>query len=640
MTCETFTLFCNVLLAMFVFTLCRVVFYLVNYNLYENIEFSRVCKLFLAGTKFDLTAVLYLNILLIIFFALPCHMKSKVSTQIGRIYFVVANSIGVVMNMCDVIYARFTGRRTTCTVFDEFSNEDNLAGIFADEIANNWYLLLFAIAMGALLYFGYSRPKYVKIEPLWKYYTIKTILFVLIVDLTINGIRGGFGHGVRPITMSNVNQYINKQTEAPLVLNTPFSMIRSVGKSFPSTPIYYSPEELPSKFSPIRIPNDTIPFQPKNVVVLIWESFSREYVGSLSRTLENNYRGYTPFIDSLLTKSLTFKYSYANGRKSIDAMPAILSSLPRIYEPLVLSPYSMDKLGGLAYELGKKDYYSAFFHGAHNLSMGFQAFARGSGFKDYFGIDEFLDDGRFGDMSDYDGTWAIWDENFLQFFAHKMNDFKQPFLSGVFTATSHPPFVLPEQYKDTFPDDGVSEIHKTIRYADHAFRRFFETVSKEVWYQNTIFILTADHAVHNDSQHFYAGTDLGVYCIPIIIFDPSGQLPTGVQDKIVSQMDIMPTVLGLLHYDQPYIAYGHDVLNTPNDELYSFNHNGMRFQYVRDGHFIQFDGTKTDAVYALSDSMQTHNLVGSYPRQKEFEDELKGMIQDYMTRLKEDKMVY
>ena len=633
---ETISLIWNIFWAMFVYMACRFVFFLENHAIYTDITFSHWLEIITGGMRFDLTAVLYTNILLILLLAFPCHLKYKLSDKIGRIYYVILNGLGVVMNLCDTVYFRFTGRRTTCTIFQEFEGENNLLSILKAELINHWYLVLTAFVFFGFLYFIYKAPKIIKPNNLKVYYLYKVPLFALIIFLTINGIRGGFGSFVRPITLSNANQYTSKATETTLVLNTPFSMIRTIGKkSYPDCK-YFDKEELATIFSPIHQPNDSIPFQSKNVVVIIWESLAREYVGALNTEFGPEYVGYTPFIDSLITKSLTFKYSYSTGRKSIDAMPSILSSIPRFIEPFILSPYYSDRLGGLATELNKKGYYTAFFHGAPNGSMGFQSFARRTGFKDYYGMTEYVEDNRFGGEADYDGTWAIWDEKFLQYYATKMSEFKQPFLTSIFTATSHHPFVVPQEYENKF-SEGDLAIHKPMQYTDYSFRKFFEFASKQDWYKNTIFVITGDHS--NMSNHDYYNSDLGAFGVPVIIFDPSGETPTGIQDKIAQQTDIMPTVLCMLHYDEPYLAFGFDLINTPKEKLSAINHNNGIYQFVKNGYYLQFDGTKTTAVYALSDTTMTENLNGKLESQPEMEREMKAIIQQYMERIKTDQLV-
>jgi phosphoglycerol transferase MdoB-like AlkP superfamily enzyme len=344
-------------------------------------------------------------------------------------------------------------------------------------------------------------------------------------------------------------------------------------------------------------------------------------------------------VDSLLQHSLTFDYTFANGRKSIDGMPSILSSIPHFIEPYVLTPASVNEVSGIAGELGKKGYYSAFFHGAENGSMGFEAFAKTTGYKHYLGRTEYNQDKRFNGDKDFDGMWAIWDEEFLQFYALKMSEMKEPFITSVFTASSHHPYAVPERYKNTYKDEPGDDniMHKCIRYVDNALRLFFETAKKQPWYENTIFVLTADHTNMN-SEPMYQ-TELGVCSVPILIFDPSGDIQPERRHCIAQQIDIMPTILNHLGYDKPYLGFGIDLFNTPASQTFAVNYLNGIYQYVKYGYVLQFDGEKTKAIYALDDRLMKKNLLGkNIPQQQQMELELKAIIQQYMERMVNNRL--
>jgi phosphoglycerol transferase MdoB-like AlkP superfamily enzyme len=629
---ETFALILNLVLAMVIFMICRFLFYAENHTLYSDISSAQWQNILRGGVQFDLTAMLYLNSLLILLFTIPCHLKGERTYRLGRILFVVLNGVGVLMNLADAVYFQFTGRRTTGSIFQEFSAEGNLGSVIGHELINHWYLLLSAILLIAMLYFGYRTPQPLRKGKLPTYYIAKTILFVIAIYLTICGIRGGFGSYVRPITLSNANQYTTKQSETALVLNTPFSVIRTINKKAYPTPQFFKNEELDSFFSPIHQPNDTLPFIKKNVVIIIWESLGREYIGSLNNSFGNDYESYTPFLDSLLQNCLTFKHTFSNGRKSIDAMPSILSSIPHIIEPFIVSNYSLNKVDGIAAALNSKGYHSAFFHGAPNGSMGFEAFAKKIGFKEYYGMTEYEQEKGEGD---FDGTWAIWDEPFLQYYAEKMGEFPEPFVTSIFTASSHHPFVVPKEYEDVFPK-GELAIHQPMRYTDNAFRKFFETIKESKWYDNTLFVITGDHT--NMTNHTFYTTDVGSFCVPVIFFDPSGEIvQKGITDKIAQQIDIMPTILAALHYDEPFVAFGQDLFSTPQEESFAITYNGGIYQFIQNGYNLQFDGEKTAALYALNDSTQQNNLKG-LEEKPEMEQKLKAIIQQYMLRMKTDSL--
>ena len=632
---------CNLLLAYAVYFLARIIYLTINYSyFYQDLTLVHLFELLGAGLVFDTSAILVTNIPYIVLMLLPWHGKERPAyQQFCRWVFVIVNSVALAINLIDACYFRFTMRRTTTTVFSEFANEQNLGSIFFTETLNHLYLVfLFAfVAWGLYRLARYSTLRHDTLR--WWHYDVAMLLsLAFVAPFVVAGIRGGFATAVRPITISNANQYVNRPIEAALVLNTPFSLYRTIGKDVFSVPDYFASEqELEAHYSPVHRPASGI-MDKKNVVVLIVESFGREYIGALNPCLDDSqYKGYTPCIDSLIARSITFSHTYCNGRKSIDGMPSILSSIPMFIEPFFLTPASMNHVSGLASILGDEGYQTAFFHGAQRGSMGFQAFARSTGFKDYYGREDFSSDKRFGGEQEFDGTWAIWDEPFLQYYCAKMSEMKEPFMTAVFTASSHHPYVVPEKYRERFPEEGI-EIHKCIRYTDMALGKFFRSASRQPWFKNTIFVLTSDHT--NLSDHDYYQTDLGGFCSPIIIYEPgiTDQHPA-VQDKIAQQIDILPTVLGMLHYPKPYFAFGIDVLNTPAEDTWAVNYLNGIYQYVKHGHVLQFDGQRTRAVYALTDSLMKHNLVGNCPDQESMEHELKAIIQQYMARMTQDRLL-
>ena len=619
----------NLLLVYVVYQIARLEYYLENTD-YLTYSFNA----WRGGLLFDTSAIIYTNALYILLMLLP--FKQSDYQRCCKWLYLIINGVALAINLADSVYFQYTMRRTTTTVFSEFSNEGNLGSIIGTEFIHHWYLVLLFMGVMWLLWRLYATPK--------KHHALNLASLILIVPLCVAGIRGGFTTAVRPITISNANQYTQRPTDAALVLNTPFSLIRTIGKNVFTIPAYFENEaDMEAVYSPVhhpisprlsrdsRISSDSS-FTRKNIVVLIVESFGREYIGALNKDLEGGkYKGYTPYVDSLINKSTTFRYSFCNGRKSIDGMPSILSSIPMFVEPFILTPASMNDYTGLAGLLAKEGYETAFFHGAQNGSMGFEAFARKTGFQKYFGRTEY--EAAHG-TDDYDGTWAIWDEPFLQYYANEMSKMHEPFMTAVFTASSHHPFVVPEQYQKIYPEEGL-EIHKCIRYTDMAIGRFFETASRQPWFNNTIFVLTSDHT--NMSDHAEYQSDLGGFCSPIIIFDPSQ--PEGkTEDKIAQQIDILPTILGMLGYSKTYLAFGIDVLNTPAEDTWAVNYLNGIYQYVKYGYVLQFDGQQTKAVYRLDDRLMKNNLKGKTDVETKMERELKAIIQQYMERMKHNRL--
>ena len=648
----------NIILVYIVYELCRLVFLAENWNSFSgDITWHSFCDILRGGWYFDTSAILYTNAVYALMMLLPVHFKeSAIYQKVAKWVFVVFNAVCIVANLADCVYFKYTTRRTTITVFSEFKNEGNLGSVFLKEIICHWYIVLAGFALIAMLYILYRTPKGkapqavmrpYKLKPMTQYYAAQLICILLYVPLCIAGMRGGFTTATRPITISNANQYVKHPNEAAIVLNTPFSIIRTVGKHTYKDPKFYTQAELDSIYSPIH--NDSLKSNtakagvtnPKNVVVIIVESFGREYIGALNRELDNGkYKGYTPYVDRLVGKSLTFDNTFCNGRKSIDGMPSILSSIPMFVEPFFVTPASMNDVSGLAGELSKAGYQTAFFHGAENGSMGFQAFANSTGFQRYYGRTEYNNDKRFNGNDDFDGTWAIWDEPFLQYYALQMSDMKEPFMTAVFTASSHHPFVVPEKYKNVYKDDGPNTLHKCIRYTDMSIGKFFETASKQPWFRNTIFVLTSDHT--NGVDHPEFGTDLGIFSSPIIIYSPAGDIPAQRRHCIAQQIDIMPSVLGYLGYNRPYVAFGQDLFHTTDNETWAVNYLNGIYQYVKGDYLLQSDGPNAKALYNYkSDRLLKHNLLSKEQDiSNAMQRELKAIIQSYMQRMENNALVY
>ncbi len=630
-------LLANLALAYVSYFIARVVFLLENYSYFsENLTPAHAMELFGGGLMFDTTAIMYTNALYAVLMLAPVLRKENaVYHRICRWLFVAVNTLAFAMNMCDAVYFRYSARRTTTTIFNEFGNENNIGSIMGHEVLTHWYLFAVTAAVAYGLWRLYRTPHVDRrITPPGWYGVATTLSLLAFAPFCVAGMRGGWTRDIRPISISNANNYCSRPIESSLVLNTPFSMIRTIGKNNFSVTEYYSDsKEMEAIFTPVHTPAAGSTFRKKNVVVIIVESLAREYIGAYNSGLDGRrFKGYTTFTDSLIRHSLTFRYSYSSGRKSIDAMPSILSSIPMFVEPFFLSPYSLNDVSGMADCLGRKGYETAFFHGAERGSMGFMAFARATKFKKYYGREDYCADKRTGGDADFDGWWGISDEPFLQYTCTKLSETRQPFMASVFTLSSHHPFRVPEKYKEKFKEEELP-IHKCIRYTDNALRRFFDEARKRPWFSNTVFVITGDHT--NATNHAEYKTDLGGFCVPVIFYDPSGGIKPGMRDAIAQQIDIMPTILGHLGYDEPYFAFGTDLLATPDGDTWAVNYNNGIYQYIKNGYVIQFDGTKTTAMYSLGDKLMKDNIAGgkAAAQQEAMERELKAIIQQYMVRM-------
>ena len=305
---------CNVALVLLLYSLMRVVCYVVNDDLFSDVGVRHFFEILGGGVRFDLTAVLYLSSLYIILSILPLPMRIRNHATWQRFLvwlFWIPNLLGILVNTIDIVYLRFSDRRTTCTFWTEFQHETNLWRILCEGVLDYWYVSLIGLAIMASLIVFTRRYSLVSRNSRVFYYVHETLLFAVTIYFCVIGIRGGFGRYTRPITISNALQYTDVPREAALVLNTPFSLMKSIGSTRYEEPAYFPEEELEKHMTPIHQPKvqrDNVQGTKENVVVLILESFGTEYIGFYNRDIEG-YKGYTPFLDSLLEQSVTFEHS-------------------------------------------------------------------------------------------------------------------------------------------------------------------------------------------------------------------------------------------------------------------------------------------------------------------------------------------
>lgn len=640
-------------LVMLLFTVCRVLFYLFNTGYYPNMTTSHFFSLLLGGMRFDASALAYVNSVYLAAMLIPFKFRYNTGYQkTFKFWYVLTNSIAIAANCIDIIYFRFTMRRTTTTVFNEFANEGNILQLFGGFFAQYWYVLLIFIAMVFILIKTYGklrRPD--RFSSPIVYYPVNTVLMLVGILFVFFGMRGHVMFHNRPISLSNASEYVKEPIEMPLVQNTAFTLIRTLSVNQMPVYSYYSDEELTGIFTPEKDYQPIEPFRYKNVVIFILESYGAEFISAYNEGKEG-FVSYTPFLDSLMRQSKYYLYSYANGRKSIDGMPSVLASIPSIIEPYVLSPYSSNKVNGIATILRGEGYKTAFFHNAYNGAMGFNGIANLMGFEDYYGMDEF------GDKSHYDGIAGIFDEEFFQFYAQELNKMPQPFCTALFSLSSHTPFNLPERYKDVFKGD-PDAFRSSLRYSDYALRRFFETASQMPWYDSTLFVLSADHGGIYSMDDEYK-TSVGLYAIPIVFYCPGDSTLVGMEERLAQQTDILPTVLSYLNYKGKFVSFGNSLFektaiaeptdvnaeidSVPKPEYpgkdFAVQYVGSFLQLMKNDYMLQFDGQNSLSIYKFKeDTFLKNNLIDSLPKvRNELERLAKAFMQQYTTRMAEDRL--
>ncbi|MBX0290258.1 LTA synthase family protein [Hymenobacter sp. HSC-4F20] len=609
------------------YTILRLGFYWANYAVFQESTTGQAVWSFVYGLRFDIAGLLLLNLPFVLLSVVPSAERGWQGLVRG--VYLTLNATGIALNLIDTQYFKFIGRRTSNELFTITGDIQRQAGQLA---GHYWFLLIPFVLLFGLLWYCYPMPRpeapAQPQPPTPRRWLRPGLEFVLVAGLTVLGIRGGLQ--LKPLRTGHA--FV--QTPPILghvTLNSTFTFLKSLGYQPPERRLYFATPAALQAALAAHQPPARATTRPENVVVLLVESFASEYNG-----IENGGQGYTPFFDSLATQGLFFRQHYANGRRSIEALPAVLAGLPSLMEsPFITSNFQTDELHGLGEILGRHGYATSVFHGAQNGTMGFNTFAGITGMQQYYGLQEYPGGAQ---SPDYDGHWGIFDEPYLQYFAQQLSRQPQPFFSTVFTLTSHEPFPVPAQYKSRFAP-GQLPIHASIRYTDFALRQFFRTAAKQPWYRNTLFILLADHTSQT-LRPDYQNT-LGSYKTPLLLFHPGRKLPAANVQRITQHADIPATVLDYLGVP----AQGH---------LLPFGYSA--FDSTTTGRALFLSGGSYFLVHAdFVTELTVDNRVRLYPYQnhqlpptplaspnpqklQQYGDELKACVQFFLNGLADNSL--
>jgi len=605
------------IIALIFYSLSRFVFFCYTADLFPLIYEDGISGVFWQGIRFDLSAFAYLNILFILLSIAPTRKREKKAYQkVLRILFIGFNGLALLLNLTDVVNVQFTGKRMTADILSFLTQGEDANHVTIDFIKDYWSLLL----ISAVLIYGMNKTyKFIQNRQFFLHRSKITwhtyLLSLLTLGLTVLAMRGGVQ--LRPIKNIHASYY-GQGKYVPLILNAPFSMISTLGEKGIREKKYFKPEEARTYFNAEKtFKSDSA--TKKNVVIITLESFSREYIGYY-----NKFEGYTPFLDSLMNHSLVCHSAYANGKRSIEGIPAILSGIPALTDkPYILSQYGSQKSNSIASILSKQSYDCSFYHGGHPGTMGFDAYAEIAEFDSYVDLSAYPNY-----ETDYDGKWGVFDEPFLQFYKTELDDKQEPFFSTIFNLSSHHPYTIPKEHQGKFPK-GEIPIHESIGYSDYALKRFFEEAKKSEWFDNTLFIVTADHTFKSTHKEYQNSN--GLYAIPLIFYSPKDSLGSSIH-KVCQQADVLPSIIDYLNIDTSFVSFGNSIWD---ENGFAVNYLNNIYQYLEDGYLLQFNGEKSMALYQMkNDSLLKNNLLLELPELKqEMENKLKAYIQDYNYRM-------
>lgn len=603
---EFIALFYRIFLVYICYSICRILFIYFNNDITQIESFSELADLCYHGIRFDNVAIVYSNLIFILLSILPWKGTTLIAYQkILFLVFLSCNTFFLSLNFVDLAYYRFNNNRLMSNFLEVVEFETNKVTLLFHFIEVYYYLFILFFMMIFILAWAYKK---VKVYPIfidnYLHYSLSSVIFFLgTIALFVLGARGGdFKKSTRPITIIDAMNDVKTPQQSDVVLNSAFTVLKTLGMNKVKKTNRFSQEEINSVLNPVKHYTENNRFGKRpNVVIFILESMAREYWGSMNVSYDiPGFKGYTPFLDSLAQHSLIFPNHFATSRKSIHGMPSILAGIPSFETSYSSSLYSRQKVESVVSVAKALDYDTSFFHGAANGSMGLSGFANTLGYEQYYGRTEFNNDNEF------DGFWGIWDEPFFLFTKSILDQKKTPFLSTIFTISSHEPYIIPKKYEGVF-DKGDLQMHQCVGYTDFALKKFFESSKNSDWFDDTIFIFTADHG--NQTFYPFYKKMVNRFANPLMIYKPNSNL-VGVDNRLASHMDIFPTVADLIDYPKPFRSWGRSLVSDNTTEPFVVNYFSGGSYFIMDENYIcVHNGFDAIGFYELNDKNFENNII-------------------------------
>ncbi|MEO6916007.1 MAG: sulfatase-like hydrolase/transferase [Chitinophagaceae bacterium] len=565
----------KILFVTLAFFIIRIVFLVANYNYFLDLESREILLSLFYATLFDLALLLPVSAPFILFAILsPLHF-ARFRKQVNGI-FTFINFLLLFLAVCDNLYFSYTQHRINYALIYLVPQSFTFQ-LLTVYFLKGWYWILLLCLTGLIYRNIFKNPDI----PPTKFNRVQKAIGVAMVGLAcISAVRG---FESRPLSPSSVLLYFPSKI-IDLASNTGFNVLYSLykGQKELSEYDYFTDQELDQKFTIFHKAKGNA--GKPNIVLFVMESFAKDFLDKTSP-----FKAATPFLDSLMGKSLVFDKAYSNGNESTHGLVAILASLPPFMQlPYYHSQYHSVSINGIGKLLGSINYDTNFFLGDVDDSFGFRQFTHSLGITHYYSRKDFNDD-RF-----YNGAWGIHDDHFFRYAVDVLSTKKNPFFAGIFNVSSHPPYIIPKNLRSRFTIRGQNAAQNSVSYVDYAYREFFARAAKESWFNQTVFIFIADHFLSpSDNKQVNA---VNMNAIPFFIYSPRSGIGPSVQHQMVQQLDVLPTVLEIAGYSGKFMSFGKSVFDTTGDR-FAVQRMGDIYQILDDEFALGFNQPGNEVVY-------------------------------------------
>lgn len=530
---------------------------------------------FVRGLWFDNVILCYISLLPIVFLlgSAIVGFRRRWTYRSVTIWYGVLMTLALAVSAANTPYFQYFSKNINSSIFEWFSYTGTTAGMLVEEKSYLVHIALFFVVAGLFWWAGLKLEKYwyqrLQTLPVSRIgivsCSLRTVVLLLVGGLCVFGIRGRIGYN--PIKISQA-YYCNDAFLNQLGINPAFNLLTSALDDMRSEnrELHLMPYN-----KAITIARNSLGIDGKvdsthvlrryvkadgvvkkyNVVIILMESMSAPLLESFG-----NGQHLTPTLDSLYHHSLTFNRFYSAGIHTNHGMTATLYSFPALMFRNLMKGTVTPRRDGIPTVLKREGYHNMFFmtHEAQYDNM--KAFFSTNGYDEIYSQENYP-------KSEVVNSFGVSDHYLFQYALPVINRQAatgKPFMATLLTISNHPPYIIPSFFKPH-----TSELESQIvEYADWAVGDFLRKASREAWYKNTIFVVLADHGkmVGMDNSELPESYNH----IPLMIF--GADVKPQVYDGLGMQVDVMPTLLGMLNMSYAYDGFGVNLLKTKRDHVF------------------------------------------------------------------------
>lgn len=604
------------ILALIFMSLQRVILLLTNLQHIENVttKASWIFSALLRGIWFDNVIACYISILPLFILSIIglLNKANKLIYNIFNIFYIVVYTLVFAIGSADIPYFKYFFKHLNASIFNWNEEGGTTLEMILEETSYYAYMALFVlfIFLFGYLVFKLSKKLLHKSQHNLKRkeYFVYVPISLILLALCIFGIRGRFGYN--PIKTSQAyfcdNSFLNQ-----LGINPSFYFMRDI---IESTKSHYNVNDIISEKDAILITRkalgldsvykENLPIlryteakgdaKDMNVVVILMESMSSDLL-----KVKENGKEITPFLNQLISKSYYFDHFYSAGTHTNHGILATLYGLPALFDKNMMKNVNIPLCQGLPNILQEQGYKTMFFmtHEAQYDNM--NAFLTENGIEEIYSQENYPKEMR-------KNSFGVADDFLFNYAVNKFDEAQttKPFFATLLTVSNHPPYIVPEKFKNTNSDPQ----YQIVAFADDAIRQFFTEAEKQAWYKNTIFVLLGDHGKIVGTQTY--DMPLSLNHIPLIIYSPAFDDAPKTFTELGGQVDIFPTIMGLLNRSYENNTFGVDLFKTKRTSIFFSSDNALGC--INPEYFYSYNfKAKMEGLYRYNDN-DPNNLISQF----------------------------